>query len=65
MSLVPIYTQVAQERYRKSVQQVAFSVNPRTEPEVYEKLHKLPERAAYIKGLVYQDLGFELENVDE
>lgn len=61
MSQVPIYTQIAQERYRKATCVVQFTVNPRTQPALYEKLFKMKGRAAYLKNLVYADLGIEGE----
>ncbi len=56
---VPIYTRVAQERYRKSIKTVQFTVNPRSEPRLYEKLEGLKHRAQYLKQLVYDDMEIE------
>lgn len=63
MSSVPIYTQVAQERYREATTTVQFTVNPRTEPELYKKLTGLKGRSGYLKKLVYSDMGIEPEGI--
>lgn len=56
MQKVPIYTKRAKENYRQSTLTVALTVNPRTEPELFGKLNKLPKRATYIKQLIINDL---------
>lgn len=61
MSKVPLYTQVAQERYRKATCVVQFTINPRTQPALYDHLVKLKGRAPYLKKLVYADIGVEPE----
>jgi hypothetical protein len=56
MAKVPTYTQRAKENYRNSTLTVAITVNPRTEPELHNKLDGLPARSAYIKQLVLNDM---------
>ena len=56
MSKVPIYTQRAQKNYRDSTLSVQMTINPRTEPELYDYLKDMPKRATYIKELIRQDM---------
>ena len=56
MQKVPIYTRQAKERYRLSTLTVALTVNPRTEKELHNKLNGMPNRAAYIKYLILNDM---------
>ena len=61
MSKIPLYTQAAQERYRKATLVVQMTINPRTEPNLYEFLSNKKGRATYIKRLVSKDIGIEYE----
>lgn len=61
MSKVPIYTQAAQERYRKHTKIVQMTVNPRTEPELYAKIADMKDRSKYIKTAIYAQMGIEPE----
>ena len=57
MSKVPVYTQRAQQNYRDSTLSVQFTVNPRTQPQLYDALKDMPKRATYIKELIKKDKG--------
>lgn len=59
MSKVPVYTQRAQQAYRDSTLLVQLTINPRTEPLLYDILKDMPKRATYIKALIKKDKGIE------
>lgn len=46
----------SQVEYLKKVRRYPLSINPKTEPEIYQKLESVENVSAYIKKLILEDL---------
>lgn len=56
MSKLPLYTQRAKAEYRKRITTVTITINPKTEPEIYEKINEQDNKSGYIKNLIKRDI---------
>ena len=59
MSKQPDYVKRAKLKYRESTERFSFTVNPRTELLILEKLSQQPIKSSYIKSLIVRDINHD------
>lgn len=56
MSKLPSYIKKAKSEYRKNTTTISITINPRTEPEIHEKVNEQENKSGYIKDLIRKDI---------
>ncbi len=60
MSKLPSYTQKAKADYRKRITTISITINPKTEPDIFEKISQQENKSGYIKELIKSDIKKDL-----
>lgn len=56
MSKLPSYIKKAKSDYRKRITTITVTINPKTEPEIHEKVNEQENKSGYIKSLIERDI---------